>query len=256
MDEFQKYFGFFLLEYKRVKFYFSEVLIRIILICLRLALPYSVFSALVKLGKIDQSTANAMLWAVLVGQILYGSSLRLQNRVKDDIRSGDISIRLSEPVNYVLAKLFQSFGYFVPTFTTLTIIFFLGLSIFFPSSFNIFILIIFSLFSYLVMNLVNIIVGLTSFIIEENDGVFYITSKFFLIFGNQIIPVALMPAVVIKIAQFTPFYYGLAAPIEAASGRLNLVTGSLTALFYIVFLYLLSQFMLSKLKKKLILNGS
>ncbi|MBU1088706.1 ABC-2 family transporter protein, partial [Patescibacteria group bacterium] len=133
--------------------------------------------------------------------------------------------------------------------------FFLILKILTSSRFNLIVLILFSILSYLVMSLINIIVGLTSFIIEENDGIFYITSKLFLIFGNQIIPIALMPDWAIKLAQITPFYFGLSAPVEVAFGRLAVLKGLLVAVFYIIFLYSISQFMLVKLKRKLILNG-
>jgi ABC-2 type transport system permease protein len=255
MADLQKYLGFFLMEYQRVRFYFTELVVRSLIISIRLALPYSVFQVLVKTGQITQNTANAMLWAVLIGQILYGSNIRLHTKVRDEIRSGDISIRISEPVNYVLAKLAQSFGKFFPTFIAMSAIFFPILLYLFPSKINLPLLTIFTIISFVVTNLINMIIGLSSFVIEENDGIFYIVSKLFLIFGNQIIPVALMPLWVIQLAKLTPFYYGLAAPIEAASGRLNWLEGLGISVAYIVILYLISQLMLSKLRKRLILNG-
>lgn len=255
MRDLNKYIGFFLMEYKRVRFYFLEQAVHSMIIALRLALPYSVFFALIKTGQISQDTANAMLWAVLVGQILYNSNLRLHAKIREEIRTGDITIRISEPVNYVLAKLSQSLGKFIPSFLIMALIFFPILAVFFPAKVNLLTLTIFTIVSFLITNLINVIVGLTSFLIEENDGIFYIVSKLFLIFGNQIIPVALMPLWVIQFAKLTPFYFGLAAPIEAASGRLDLVSGLLTSGFYIVVLYLITQLMLSKLRKRLILNG-
>ena len=255
MRNLNKYVGFFLMEYKRVRFYFVELVVQSLTISVRLALPYTVFLALIKTNQISQETANAMLWAVLVGQILYGASLRLHSKIRDEIRTGDISIRISEPVNYVLAKLSQSLGKFIPSFSIMALIFFPILALFFPAKVNSLTLTIFTLVSFLITNLTNIIVGLTSFLIEENDGIFYIVSKLFLIFGNQIIPVALMPVWLIQFAKLTPFYYGLAAPIEAASGRLDLLPGLLTSGVYILVLYLITQIMLSKLRKRLILNG-
>jgi ABC-type uncharacterized transport system permease subunit len=255
MDVIYKYLGFFLMEYQRVRFYFTELVVRSLIIAIRLALPYSIFQILVRTGQITQATANAMLWAVLIGQILYGSNIRLHTKVRDEIRNGDISIRISEPVNYVLAKLSQSFGKFLPSFIAMAAIFFPILFYLFPSKVNVPLLILFTLISFAVTNLRNMIVGLSSFVIEGNDGVFYIVSKLFLIFGNQIIPIALMPLWTIQMAKLTPFYYGLAAPIEAASGRLNWAEGLVISLVYIVVLYLISQLMLNKLRKRLILNG-
>lgn len=255
MNSFSKYFGFFLIEYKRVKFYFGDIFVRILTIILRLALPYSVFFVLAKNNQISSATVNAMLWAVLIGQILNGSSLRIHEKIRDDIRSGNISIRLSEPVNYVLAKIFQYLGFFIPKFFILSLIFDPILFIFFPSNINLLVLISFSFLSSLVASLVSVVVGLTSFIFEENDGVFYIAQKLFMIFGNAIVPIALMPAVFYNFGKFTPFFLGFAAPIEAASGRFDVLLGFCLYIFYILFLFFISQMMLSSLQKKVILNG-
>lgn len=255
MDFFHKYFGFFLIEFHRTKFYFGDIFVRILMIVLRLALPYSVFFVLAKNNQITFSTATAMLWAILMGQILNGSNFKLHEKIRDDIRSGNISIRLSEPVNYVLAKLFQCFGFFIPTFLILSLIFLPFFIVFFPTNLNLFILIAFSFLSCLIISLIGVIVGLTSFIFEENDGIFYITQKLFLIFGNFIIPVALMPFSVYNIAKFTPFFLAFASPIEAASGRFDIFLGFFLYIFYILFLFFISQWMLSSLQKKVILNG-
>jgi ABC-type uncharacterized transport system permease subunit len=250
-----KYIGYFLMEYKRVKFHFGELILRVITITLRLALPYSVFAILVQTQKISQFEANSMLWAVLIGQIIYGSTMKLDLKIREDIRSGDISIRMSEPVNYIGMKLSQSFGHFLPMFFVLTVIFFPIMSLVFPCKTNIFILMLFMTTSFLINNLVNGIVGLMSFVVEENDGIRYIVSKLFFVMGNQVIPVALMPLWFVNIAKLTPFYLGLAAPAEAAAGRLDIVSGLLWSGVYVLLFWFIAQTMLSSLRKKIILNG-
>lgn len=251
----QKYYGFFLIEYQRVKLYIPDIIVRALIISLRLALPYSVLSVLVSTRQIDQEMANAMIWAVLIGQILNGASFKVHMKIREDIRTGNISTRLSEPVNYIYAKLFQCFGYFIPLFVTYSLIFFVICAFLFPTDINIPVLLLFTFLSFLVLNSISIILGLTSFMIEENDGLYWITMKLFFIFGNQVIPVALMPVAVINFAKYTPFYLGLAGPIEAASGRLDIVQGIITSIIYIILFMFVAQFMLNKFKKRLVMNG-
>ena len=254
--EINKYWGYFQMEFKRSKFYFGDTLIRLLLTGLRLLLPWGVFAALVTEGKLDLVTARSMVWAVLIGQAMYYSTgRRIHNIIREEIRNGDISIRISEPLNYIGAKLAQNFGFFIPNFLFL-IIFFGGiLSVLAPSKINWLALGVMVLISFLLVNMVNIFVGLTSFVLEENDGIFYLTSKMFLILGNQIIPVALMPAWVVGVAKFTPFYLGLAAPIEVAAGRLDFGFAIMAGLINFAFLMTINQIMLFKLRKLLIING-
>lgn len=255
-NELTKYWGYFLMEFSRSKFYFGDTLIRFLLTGLRLLLPWGVFTILVKEGKMDYNLAKSMVWAVLVGQAMYYSTgRRIHNIIREEIRSGDISIRISEPINYIGAKLAQNFGFFIPNFLFIMVFFGLILMVFVPTSINFLTMGIMALISFLLVNMVNIFVGLTSFVLEENDGIFYLTSKLFLILGNQIIPVALMPLWVSGIAKFTPFYLGLSAPIEVAAGRLNFGFALAAGLINFIILMTINQLMLGKLRKLLILNG-
>ena len=255
-QEIGKYWGYMLMEYRRSKMYFGDTIVRLLLTGLRLMLPWGVFLILVKEGKMDMVTAKSMVWAVMIGQaIYYSTGRRIHNVIREEIRTGEISTRISEPINYIGAKLSQNFGFFVPNFLFLLIIFGTILSFFAPTNINWFQLLFMSLISYLLVNMVNIFVGLTSFIIEENDGIFYITSKMFLILGNQIIPVALMPLWVVGFAKYTPFYLGLAGPIEVASGRLDFTFAIIVGIVNIAIMMAINQFMLSKLRKLIIING-
>jgi membrane protein DedA with SNARE-associated domain len=93
MKNWGKYWGYYLMEYKRTRFYSGDLLVRVFLISMRLALPYSVFAAMMKMGKIDYATVKAMVWAVMIGQIIYYSTgRRIHNQIREEIRSGDISI--------------------------------------------------------------------------------------------------------------------------------------------------------------------
>lgn len=245
----------FLVEYKRASFYAMDVAVRAFLIVLRVLMPYAVFKILVGMDQISQAEANSFLWAVLAGQILYGSMMRLHEKIRDDIRTGDIAIRLSEPVNYVFAKVAQAFGYFLPRFVLYALPFFTFFYFFVPAEIDVPILFFFTIVSFLIYTSVHVILGLTSFVVEQNEGIYWLVSKFFLLFGNQIIPVALMPAAVFNFAKVTPFYLGLSGPVEAASGRIDPRLALLLSILYICVFLGLAFFMLSRLKRKIVMNG-
>ncbi len=207
--------GFFLIEFKRVWYYLPNVLFGILQIGIRLTLPYSVFYILASTGKIAQSEVNYLLWTVLIGQMLYITTAQIDRLIRNEIRSRAMSVKLSDPVNYSAAKLVGSFGSFVTTFGFYGLIFFPIFVIFFPININLILLLSFSLSGFLLVSCLKILVGLSSFILEENEGLSWILSKLFLIFGNNAIPVSLMPDWMLTIAKFTPFYLGMGVPVEA-----------------------------------------
>ncbi|MEI6533033.1 MAG: hypothetical protein WCO06_04290 [Candidatus Roizmanbacteria bacterium] len=249
------YVGFFLIEYKRILVYLPDQFYKALLLILRIALPYTIFSGLVVSGKITQEMANTLVWSVLGGQILNLASMRLFDNIRDDIRSGDIVLRLQEPINYAGAMFSRAFGYFIPTFFLLMILFFIPCYILFPIKIQFFTLIIFTILSFILRTVINILLGLSNFFIEQNEGIFWIINKMFFVFGNQVVPVSLMPVYVIGIAQKTPFYLSLAGPIEASTGNLDVITGFTWTIGYIILLGGMMFYLLDILRKKVILNG-
>ncbi|MEK7163872.1 MAG: ABC-2 family transporter protein [Patescibacteria group bacterium] len=254
-NELRKYWGYFMLEFKRTSFYWPGLLFRISLITLRLVLPFSVFEILRRTGKISDFDATFALWAVLIGQILHNCDIRLSKRIKQEVRSGDIIIRLMDPTNYVFAKVAGSLGFFLPSFIVYSLIFIPIVYLILPIKFNLIILLTFTLIAALISNLIGLLVGMSSFFIEENDGIELVVGKLMFIFGNQIIPIILMPIWVQNIARLTPFYMALAAPIDVASGKYSSLIAFGQGIIYIALLLWFAFWMLNKIKRKLVLNG-
>lgn len=254
-NELSKYWGYFLLEFKRTSFYWPGLLFRISLITLRLVLPFSVFEILRRTGKISDFDATFALWAVLIGQILHNCDIRLSKRIKQEVRSGDIVIRLMDPTNYVLAKMAGSLGFFLPSFVIYSIIFIPVVYLLLPIKFNLFVLLLFTLIAALISNLIGLLIGMSSFFIEENEGVELVVGKLMFIFGNQVIPIILMPVWIQNIARTTPFYMALSAPIDVASGKYSVLLAFGQGVIYISLLLWFATFMLNHIRRKLVLNG-
>jgi len=250
-----KYLLFAKLEFTRFRLYIPRFWFNCAMIFVRLCLPYSVFYILYQNGQIDRNFMHGLIFAVLFGQIVNRSTLRIHEEITSDIRTGNIGIRLSEPVNYVWAKIAASFGYFIPNFLLLNLVSVPICYFLFPTNLNLPLLFLLSFLANFLGQAINVTLGLLSFIVEQTDGIFWIVNKLFFVFGSQVIPVALMPTLVINFAQFTLFYLVLAAPVEIAMGRFSLFQGLLLMIFYLMLFLTLAQFLLSKLQKNLILNG-
>jgi ABC-type uncharacterized transport system permease subunit len=254
-NELQKYWGYFMLEFKRTSFYWPGLLFRISLITLRLVLPFSVFEILRRTGKITDFDASFALWAVLIGQILHNCDIRLSKKIKQEVRSGDIVVRLMDPTNYVLAKIAGSLGFFLPSFIIYSLIFIPIVYLILPIKFNLLVLLIFTLVAALISNLIGLLIGMSSFFIEENEGIELVVGKLMFIFGNQVIPIILMPVWIQNIARTTPFYMALSAPIDVASGRYSAFLAFGQGIVYILLFLWFAIWMLSQIKRKLVLNG-
>jgi ABC-type uncharacterized transport system permease subunit len=252
---FSKYYGYFLMESKRVKLYLPDLIMTVLKISIRLILPWSVFAILAETGEITDEFAISMLWAVLIGQLLTSSAPKVHQTIKREVRTGDIATRINEPSNYYFARFSGAVGYFINRFLVLGTLFIIPFWLFLGGDINPVILLVGIPIALALFLSVNIIVGLTSFVIEESDGLFWITQKLFFVFGNQLIPVALQPGLAVEIARWTPFYMALAAPIEVASGREDPLFAFALSAFYIALFIMLGLFIQREIQKKLVSNG-
>jgi ABC-type uncharacterized transport system permease subunit len=252
---FSKYYGYFLMESKRVKLYLPDMLMSVATISMRLILPWSVFAILAETGEITDEFAISMLWAVLIGQLLTASAPRINKTIKQEVRTGDIATRINEPSNYYFARFSGAIGYFINRFLVLGVLFIVPFWLFIGGDTNPILLLVGIPIALTLFLSINIIVGLTSFIIEESDGLFWITQKLFFVFGNQLIPVALLPGLAVEIARWTPFYMALAAPIEVASGREDPLFALTLSSIYIALFVMLGLYIQRKIQRKLVSNG-
>lgn len=255
---FNKYFGYFLISWKRLQLYKLDLILDILNIIVRLVLPYSVFWILVQNGHLSLDLANGLVWAIFIGQIINKASFSSSagpKKIRDEIRTGEIVTQLSLPLNYILARSVDHIGTFLFKFTVYFVILAPFLALLVPSNVNLLLILPFSFFSSLLILGFNLCLGLSSFIIEENEGMYYILSKMFYLFGNQAIPVALMPNWVTNWVVFTPFYLGLAAPAEIARGTFDPKIAIVMYLIYFFIFVVLVSWLFKKLQTQVLVNG-
>ncbi len=175
-----------------------------------LVLYYYIFS--IRGGVINGLTFQVAAWSMFLYFALMTLRLRdIATSIMQDIKSGTVEVLLSKPIHYLFYRIWWQLGaglysFFVAAVLgTIALVVAVGIpasmtSWFFAGTLSVvFILsIILSLFVYS-------IVGLLAFWIEDIKPLYWIVDKTVMILGGSYLPVALFPAIMYKIAIWSPF---------------------------------------------------
>ncbi|MDD4049990.1 MAG: ABC-2 family transporter protein [Candidatus ainarchaeum sp.] len=206
-------------------------------------------------------TLSMMVWYLVFGEALVTSIGRFVKEVGDDIKSGEIANYLTKPYNYIVYKIFVSFGKGLINF--MLVLFFGGIVAYLMvggikiSLVSVPFLLIVALLAMLLNLVIASVISLFAFWIEDSSSLNYIYSKFTFIFGGMIVPLEVYPPLVEKIAAFLPFSYSAYHP-----SKLVLIFSFKTFLeifivqllwigFFIIILFFLYKYII----KKVSVNG-
>jgi len=166
-------------------------------------------------------TLNAMIWYLVVTELITLSRPNVHLQVNSDVKDGSIAYMLNKPYNYVL----YCFSYFLGelgiklltnSITGIAIGFvFVGAL----ESFN-FVNLPFVMLSIAAGCCINFFIymtlALTSFWFEENKAFFWIYSKLIFTLGGMLMPLELFPQWLKSVAQYMPFAYVTYVPARLA----------------------------------------
>jgi ABC-2 type transport system permease protein len=214
-------------------------------------------------GVINGTTFLFSAWSIFF--YFSFSTLRLREISKhmmDDVQTGNIEMLFSKPMSYIFYRMLWQVGMgiysflVVTTLTTVVLFFIIGLpstmaiSIFVPTLILTLVLgSILSLFLYS-------IVGLLAFWIEDINPVFWIIDKAVMILGGSYLPIALFPALMYKIALYSPFgasQFITHTVYESWQTNWYMLIG--IQLCWIILLSLVVYFMFKKARQKVSVNG-
>lgn len=131
--------------------------------------------------------------------------------ISEDVRSGQVETMLTKPIHYLLLRVWWQIGLSVYPFLVMTTVGSLllavtvGLPTVFWTPYFLPTLLLAYIFGIALTLPLYIMVGLTSFWIEDADPVFWIVDKAIMMLGGSYIPVALFPPVLYAIAIYSPF---------------------------------------------------
>ncbi len=214
-------------------------------------------------GVINGTTYQVVAWSMFLYFVVVNFNLRqIARLIMQDVKSGNIEIILSKPVNYLFYKIWWKIGMglynflFIGILGTLTMIFLVGIpdsmkiSIFLPT-FAI------ALLLTLVLNLlIYSIVGVIAFWVEDINPIFWIIDKFIMILGGSYLPVGLFPIWLYTITIYSPFGASMfitSTVYDKWETSWLMMLGM--QIFWIIVTGLLLYLLFNKAKKKISVNG-
>ena len=204
------------------------------------------------------------IWSMSMYFIVFWLGLRnIQRNFRDDIRSGNIEMYLLRPIGYVSQKILIQIGQGLIPFISALIISVIvdyaivGLpEIHMPIALWIIALAIIFILSQILTCFIYVLVGLSGFWLHDSEPIYFIVSKFIMIFGGAWVPVAFFPKILQLIAEFSPFGASLAisyAMYPNFAERFGISV--LNILFWIIVTGMLVRIVSNRAFRKLSVNG-
>lgn len=204
------------------------------------------------------------IWSMAVYFMIFWLGLRnIERSFRDDIRSGNIEMYLLRPMGYIWQKVLIKIGEGIIPFLSATMLsitvcyLFVGLPIVNVSLGYWFLgLLLILTFSQILTVLIYVLCGLTGFWLDNSQPVFFIVSKFIMVFGGAWVPVAFFPKILQNIAEFSPFGASMSmsfAMYPDFGTHFPIII--LNILFWSIVCLLLVQIVSRRAFKKLAVNG-
>ncbi|KEO80998.1 ABC transporter permease [Tumebacillus flagellatus] len=177
-------------------------------------------------------TFEQLLWYLVFAEAMVLSSPRLARRIEDEVKKGDVAYQLTRPVSYLLFQYAQYMGEaYVLVPVHLLVGGALGTMMFGVPHFGWgwigFLLI--SVGAFTVNFLLNMILALTSFWIEETRGLEFVYYKIVFTLGGMLLPLEMFGGTVRQIADWLPFqcvvYFPSKTAVQFDAGEIGHMLG-------------------------------
>lgn len=214
-------------------------------------------------GLVSGVTYNIVAWSIFF--YFAFSTLRLRDisrSIMRDVQSGNIEVFFNKPMSYLLYKAWWQIGSGLYSFLLVTVLgstglfFIVGLpltmtiGIFLPTLF----LIVFG--ASILTLLVYGIVGVIAFWVEDINPIFWLVDKAVMILGGSYLPIALFPALMYKIALYSPFGASqFMTHTVNESWKSNWYLLVAIQIFWIMITGIVLYFLYAKAKEKVSVNG-
>lgn len=197
---------------------------RILIQALRVSLFYVLYTYVYNASGVTQMDSNSatkltnVIWGLGFVQLVTVSIRNTFSQVKDEILTGQIALKLNKPYSFLIYYFFEALGQMPIKFVLFTITTFIvlmpliGLPEF--TALRVISFLFLYLFGVTLGALIQILVGLFAFWIENPDPIMWILNKLSWIFNGTFVPIALLPLAFQQITLFVP----LSAPYSI--GRL------------------------------------
>ncbi|MDR6884252.1 ABC-2 family transporter protein [Bacillus sp. 3255] len=149
-----------------------------------------------------------IMWYLVITESMILASPSLCTRVEEEVKSGDIVFKFVRPVHFVVFHYAEYMSEAAIRFLVNAVLgAVLGLLIIGPPQFGygLLWLPLIALFGFTVNFLLNMVLALCSFWVEETRGLEFVYNKFLFTIGGMLMPLELFPETLQRIGQFLPF---------------------------------------------------
>jgi len=152
---------------------------------------------------------SGYVWYLAITELVALGVPQIYLGIEQDVRRGDIAYRIGRPMSYVASKLAEGAGEFVVRFTVLATFGMAGTWLLcgqLPSEpWSLLFAIPLAFFAGLLMLVLQALIGLSAFWLQDAAPVYWIVQKFLFIFGGLMIPLSIYPRWLHAVADATPF---------------------------------------------------
>lgn len=258
---FKKYFAFGEVGIKETFLYPANLVGRIVIHLVRITVYLFIYKYLIEISA-DNSLGGLNLiqavWSVALVQIVGQSSRYIYKDIQKDVKIGSISIKLNKPYDYIYSIISKSyiegilkmFVFFIVTTVflfyivgipniTLGILFWIGAT---------------SILGLLLNIIVEILIGLSTFWIENSDPIYWVVNRSAWLVNGMMVPVALLPLWVKKISTYYPLSSTFVAG-RAFENSINHILVLAVLISWIAILLFFSRLIFKKAQKQLTIHG-
>jgi ABC-2 type transport system permease protein len=258
---FDKYMAFGVIGVKEVFLYPVNLLGRISVHLVRVGVYILIYKYLIEISQ-DGTLGGLSLieasWSVALVQMIGQSSRHLYREISREIKTGAISVKLDKPYNYVLSLISKSFLEGILKLVVISIItaVFLTLLVGTPNMTPTLVLwlVIVSILGLLFNIFIEILIGLSSFWIENSDPIYWVVNRSAWLINGMMVPVALLPAWVKILSTYYPLSITFVVG-RAFEQDLNHFLVAVVLLLWIGLIILITNLTFSKARRKLNIHG-
>ncbi len=161
------------------------------------------------------ASPRSLVWYLAATEWILLSAPQLHVEIQEDVRSGDVAYRLPRPVSYVGALFAQAAGmlaFRAPLLGVTAFVCAFAYTRQAPSALALLPLLVLGGWAAMLVSMLNIGVGLLAFWLTDVSPVYWIWQKLTFVLGGLMLPLALYPELLQRVASLTPFPSLLAGP--------------------------------------------
>lgn len=215
-----KYLAFTRIAFLQETAYRGALLGRALFYVIVLLVFSYIWKALTAAGSFSAAESSSMLWYLALTEWIILSAPLVHLEIERDVRSGDIAYHLSRPVSYLTMRIAEGFGAFLFRLIVLGLVGFsfawlytgtlperpVGLLYVLPLG----------VLAGMVYAVFLASIGLSAFWLQDSTPLAWVWQKLGFIFGGLIFPLSIYPEWLQSLSSYTPFYFLLYGPAQAA----------------------------------------